>query len=62
MPSLRLRATGDAVRRETGCYGNLRRMEPGTAVTLNPAPCLLPQWQRVSGARLFPLLQLGTGS
>lgn len=37
----RLRATGDAARRETGCYGNLRRMEPGTAVTLNPAPCLL---------------------
>lgn len=24
-----LRATGDAARRETGCYGNLRRMEPG---------------------------------
>lgn len=42
----RLRATGDAVHRETGCYGNLRRMEPGTAVTLNSVPCLLLRWQR----------------
>lgn len=57
-----LRATGDAARRETGCYGNLRRMEPGTAVTLNPAPCLLRQWQSGPGTWLFPLLQLGTGS
>lgn len=57
-----LRATGDAARRETGCYGNLRRMEPGTAVTLNPAPCLLRQWQSGPGIWLFPLLQLGTGS
>lgn len=58
----RLRATGDAVRRETGCYGNLRRMEPGSAVTLNPAPCLLLRWQRGPGTLLFPLQRLGTGS
>lgn len=38
------RAPGEAAHRERerGCYGNLRRMEPGTAVTLNPAPSISP--------------------
>lgn len=40
-PSL-LRAAGEAAHQERGCYGNLRRMEPGTAITLNLAPSIRP--------------------
>lgn len=43
IPPSQLRAPGEAlIERERGCYGNLSRMEPGTAVTLNPAPSISP--------------------
>lgn len=54
VPPSWLRAPGEAAHRERGCYGNLRRMELGTARHLESGTEHSPWWQRGQTSALRP--------